>query len=153
MNLYAEGDLAPDKVREIATTLNVSETEVVEMNRRLSAPDSSLNTPVGDDTGVERQDLLVDRSPGPEAVLAETEEAGLRRRLLREALGSLNSRERHIIENRHLSATPLTLDELGRHYGVSRERVRQIEANALARLTAAVREAWRCANAPRVVSA
>lgn len=148
MNLYHEGDLAAEDVQRIATALKVSEDEVVAMNRRLAAPDSSLNSPVADDTTVERQDLLVDQGPNPETVLAESQEAELRRRLLREAMGTLNARERHIIETRQLSTTPLTLDDLGHHYGVSRERIRQIEAGAMAKLTAAVKAAWKAIDAP-----
>ncbi|MFN3076477.1 MAG: RNA polymerase sigma factor RpoH [Alphaproteobacteria bacterium] len=142
MGLYGDGDMSTDQVRAIATELSVGEGEVVEMNRRLASRDSSLNAPLVEDGQVERQDVLEDESPNQETVYAEREESEIKRRVLRQAMAGLNERERHIVLSRHLSATPLTLDDLGRHYGVSRERVRQIEAGAMAKLTKAVKTAW-----------
>ena len=140
MEIYGEGDPSPEQARVIADQLDVTPEEVVEMNRRLAAPDASLNTPVTEDSLVERQDLLADEAMDQETLLAEREEGLLRRRLLRGALERLSPRERQIITARQLVAVPQTLEALGRQHGVSRERVRQIEASAMAKLKAAVRE-------------
>ncbi|MBF0563297.1 MAG: RNA polymerase sigma factor RpoH [Alphaproteobacteria bacterium] len=142
MGIYGEGDMSPEQVRHVANELSVNDKDVVDMNQRLSARDASLNALVAEDSLVERQDLLVDEAPNQEARYAEVEETNLKRRLLRKAMEILNDRERHIVTARTLTSTPVTLEDLGRHYGVSRERVRQIEASAMAKLTQAVRSMW-----------
>jgi len=138
-----EGDLRPDQVKAIATKLGVHEHEVIEMNRRLSG-DSSLNAPIrtdGDGEGGEWQDWLADDSASQENVLVAQEEADNRHLALREALGVLNERERRIFEARRLAEDPVTLEELSDEFGVSRERVRQIEVRAFEKVQKAVREA------------
>ena len=129
-----EGDLRPQTVSRIADMLDVPETEVVNMNRRLAAADASLNAPVRGEGESEWQDWLVDEGEGQEAQLAASEEFSYRRELLGDALQTLSERERDIISQRHLNDKPVTLEQLSRFYGISRERVRQIEAGALAKL-------------------
>jgi len=129
-----EGDLTPAHVTEIATKLNVPEQDVVSMNRRLAAPDNSLNAPVRADSEGEWQDWLVDDTPDQETQLADDEELHGRRTLLADALTQLNERERHILTQRRLVEEPTTLEDLSRHYGISRERVRQIEVRAFEKL-------------------
>ena len=126
--------MRPEQVREIADKLAVPEAEVVNMNRRLSAPDSSLNAPLRSDSESEWQDWLVDDTLDQETRLADAEEMGERHELLTAALGELTDRERDIIENRRLKDEPATLEELSQKYGVSRERVRQIEVRAFEKL-------------------
>ena len=133
-----DGDLKPENVRTIAHRLGVSEQEVVEMNRRLSG-DASLNSPLRVDGEGEWQDWLVDESASQEAVLADAEESDNRHAALHSALGVLNERERRIFEARRLRDEPLTLEELSEQFGVSRERVRQIEVRAFEKVQAAVR--------------
>jgi RNA polymerase sigma-32 factor len=135
-----EGDLRADQVKAIATKLGVNEQEVIEMNRRLSG-DASLNAPLRDDGdgAGEWQDFLVDDSDNQESIVAEAEEKDNRHSALMAALGSLNARERRIIEARKLSEEPLTLEDLSAEFGVSRERVRQIEVRAFDKLTEAVK--------------
>lgn len=133
------GDLTDDAAKAIATELSVPISDVVSMNRRLAGRDASLNAPLSVDGEAEMQDFLVDPSDDQEAVVGERQEWRMRRIALRDAMKALNERERHIIHERHLKEEPATLEELGRHYGVSRERVRQIEARALAKLQGAVR--------------
>lgn len=136
------GDLAPEQVSEIAERLNVPEHEVVSMNRRLAGRDPSLNTPVADEYGAaEWQDWIEDDRPGQEEALAADEELAQRRALLGHALARLDARERRIFTERRLREDPPTLDSLAREFGISRERVRQIEARAFDRVQAAVREA------------
>jgi RNA polymerase sigma-32 factor len=134
INALDEGDLRPEQVTEIATKLAVPEEEVVNMNRRLAAPDSSLNAPLRSDSESEWQDWLADESLDQESRLAEAEEMGERHELLSAALGELTERERDIIEARRLRDDPVTLEELSQKYGVSRERVRQIEVRAFEKL-------------------
>jgi len=141
INALEEGDLHPDNVREIATRLKVSETEVVNMNRRLSAADHSLNAPMRIDGDGEWMDWLEDDAPSQEAVLAESEELESRRELLKEAMGTLNEREQHILTERRLKDEPSTLEELSQTYDISRERVRQIEVRAFEKLQKAMRNA------------
>lgn len=129
-----DGDLEPENARQIADMLGVAQTEVVSMNRRLAGTDASLNAAVRDESGSEWQDWLMDEDEGQEARLAEVEEQAYRRRLLSDALDSLNERERTIVAERHLTEHPLTLEQLSRRYGISRERVRQIEVGAMAKL-------------------
>jgi RNA polymerase sigma-32 factor len=136
-----EGDLRPEQVTEIATKLGVREDEVVDMNRRLSGPDSSLNTPLRSDSESEWQDWLQDDSLDQETLLAEREELSERQELLASALEELSERERDIIEARRLRDEPVTLEELSKKYDVSRERVRQIEMRAFDKLQAAMKTA------------
>jgi RNA polymerase sigma-32 factor len=127
-----EGDLRPDQVKAIATKLNVSEEEVVSMNRRLSG-DASLNAPIRaseGESGGEWQDWLADEAETPEAVLAEQDELDQRRAMLKDALDVLDTRERRIFEARRLAEDPLTLEQLSEEFDVSRERVRQLEVRA-----------------------
>ena len=134
MQSIEEGDLKPEQVAKIANSLNVREQEVITMNRRLGGPDYSLNAPVGVDGEGEWQDWLVDESETQENALAEREELTGRKALMRTAVKTLNRRELHILAERRLKEDPTTLDELAREYGVSRERVRQIEARAVEKL-------------------
>ncbi len=136
-----EGDLKPEHVKQIATKLGVTEEEVVSMNRRLGG-DSSLNAPVRADTeGGEWQDWLVDDTPGVETRMVETEELGLRRSYLTNALATLNEREKRIFEARRLAEEPATLEDLSTEFGVSRERIRQIEVRAFEKVQKAVQKA------------
>jgi RNA polymerase sigma-32 factor len=135
-----EGDLHPNQVQLIAGQLGVPEQDVVDMNRRL-AGDVSLNAPIGEEgNSGEWQDWLIDDSASQESRLAETEETDNRREALREALTVLNERERRIFEGRRLADEPITLDELAHDYGVSRERVRQIEVHAFEKVQKAVKD-------------
>ncbi len=136
-----EGDLHPENVSKIAETLGVPEQDVVSMNRRLSAPDHSLNAPLRIDGDGEWQDWLVDETEDQETQLAESEELGKRRALLQAAMENLNERERHILEERRLKDQPTTLEDLSQEYGISRERVRQIEVRAFEKLQKAIRNA------------
>jgi len=134
-----EGDMAPEIVAKIATELQVPEIEVIEMNRRLTQADRSLDAPVGGDGDDSWIDLLGDEREGQEGRFAESEEMEKRRALMHGALAELNERERHILVERKLKEEPMTLQELSEIYGVSRERVRQIEGNALRKLTKSMR--------------
>ena len=136
-----EGDLRPDQVKQIATQLGVTEQDVVDMNRRLGG-DASLNAPLRDEGegGGEWQDWLVDQSESQEQVLVEEEEGQNRLTALRNALTVLNPRERRIFEARRLSDDPITLEELSTEFGVSRERVRQIEVRAFEKVQEAVKK-------------
>ncbi|MBE1237938.1 RNA polymerase sigma factor RpoH [Phaeovibrio sulfidiphilus] len=145
---YDEGDLSPELVAKIAKTLKVREHEVVMMNRRLAGPDASLNVPVGEDQTMDRMDFLVDDRSNQEDAYVEREEKRIGRQLLRDALATLTERERRIITARRLSAEPMTLEELGGEYGVSRERVRQIENRAFEKLQASVRKAAKAMGRP-----
>jgi len=129
-----EGDLHPDQVKDIATRLGVPEEEVVNMNRRLASPDSSLNTPLGTESDSEWQDWLADESIDQETRLADAEELDERRTLLATALEELTPRERDILEARRLRDDPMTLEDLSVKYDISRERVRQIEVRAFEKL-------------------
>jgi RNA polymerase sigma-32 factor len=134
-----EGDLSPENVKKIATDLNVTEEDVVNMNRRLAAPDHSLNAPLKIDGDGEWQDWLVDETDSQEIVLAEQQELSKRRKLLSHAMRSLNARERHILTERRLKDEPTTLEDLSKEYGISRERVRQIEVRAFEKLQRAIK--------------
>jgi len=134
-----EGDLSPENVKKIATELSVSEEDVINMNRRLAAPDHSLNSPLKIDGDGEWQDWLVDESDSQEIVLAERQELSKRRKLLNHAMKSLNARERHILTERRLKDEPTTLEDLSKEYGISRERVRQIEVRAFEKLQRAIK--------------
>ena len=134
MQAIDDGDLQPHQVGKIARLLDVSEEQVVSMNRRLVGLDRSLNVPASRDSRDEWQDWLVDETEGHEAAIAEREELTVRRAILTEALKTLNERERHILIERRLTDNPTTLEELSRQRGISRERVRQLEVRALAKL-------------------
>ncbi|MFI4987094.1 MAG: RNA polymerase sigma factor RpoH [Alphaproteobacteria bacterium] len=129
-----EGDLSPEHVKKIATELDVPENDVVQMNRRLASPDHSLNAPVREEGDGEWQDWLEDESANQETLLGEQEELTNRQRLLETALKSLNPRERGILVERRLKDEPTTLEDLSQSYGISRERVRQIEVRAFEKL-------------------
>jgi RNA polymerase sigma-32 factor len=136
-----EGDLTPEHVAKIAKELDVPESDVVSMNRRLMAPDNSLNAPLradGDGEG-EWQDWLVDDEASQESKLGERQELGLRRDLLKTAMSHLTDRERDILVERRLKENPTTLEELSAKYGISRERVRQIEVRAFEKLQKAIK--------------
>jgi RNA polymerase sigma-32 factor len=133
-----EGDLKPDQVAQIATRLGVPEQDVIDMNRRLSG-DTSLNAPLREEGEGEWQDWLVDNAPSQETVLAREQEGQNRLSALRDALGVLNPRERRIFEARRLAEDPITLEDLSGEFGVSRERVRQIEVRAFEKVQEAVK--------------
>ncbi len=143
MKAIEDGDLPPEKVQQIAERLNVSEDDVISMNRRLAAPDNSLNAPLraDGDGGGEWQDWLVDETESQEGQLGEHEEYQQRHRLLQHAMKGLNERERHILNERRLKDEPTTLEDLSQHYGISRERVRQIEVRAFEKLQKAMKNA------------
>jgi RNA polymerase sigma-32 factor len=141
INAIEEGDLTPEHLTEIADKLGVSKEEVTSMNRRLSAPDSSLNAPLRSDSESEWQDWIADEGLDQETRMAEREELGERHELLSSALGELTERERDIIEARRLREDPATLEDLSQKYGVSRERVRQIEVRAFEKLQKAMKSA------------
>lgn len=142
-----DGDLHPDHVQTIARKLGVSEADVVSMNRRLGG-DSSLNAPVrADSEAGEWQDWLVDDAPSQEDQLGETQELDQRRGYLTNALSSLNDRERRIFEARRLSDSPITLEDLSTEFGVSRERIRQIEVRAFEKVQKAVQTAAKSSEA------
>ncbi|MAO55389.1 MAG: RNA polymerase sigma factor RpoH [Rhodospirillaceae bacterium] len=141
MQAIDEGDLHPDQVTQIADRLDVSETEVVNMNRRLSGSDQSLNAPLRQDADGEWQDWLVEETEDQESRLADTQEFSERRDMLDAALQSLSERERHIISERRLKESPATLQDLSAEYGISRERVRQIEVRAFEKLQKSVKNA------------
>ena len=136
-----EGDLSPENVQKISERLNVSETEVVSMNRRLSGPDNSLNAPLAADGDGEWQDWLVDESANQEEVLGQAEELAGRRKLLANSLTNLNERERYIFVERRLTENPKTLEELSEEYNISRERVRQIEVRAFEKVQKSIKSA------------
>jgi len=133
-----DGDLRDDQVTTIATRLGVAKQDVIDMNRRLGG-DASLNAPLREEGEGEWQDWLVDDSPSQESVLADREEADVRLAALKSALRVLNPRERRIFEARRLAEDPVTLEELSTEFGVSRERVRQIEVRAFEKVQAAVK--------------
>ncbi len=142
ISAFEEGDLHPDQVKHIATRLGVLDEEVVSMNRRLSGPDASLNAPLRSDGESEWQDWLADDTAvSQETQIAEDEERSIRMTLLEEAMTELTDRERHILTERRLKDNPTTLEELAAQYGVSRERVRQIEVRAFEKLQKAMRAA------------
>ena len=136
-----EGDLTPANTAKLADQLGVTETEVTEMNRRLSGPDASLNAPLRSESESEWQDWLADDTADQETRLAEREEMGERRTLLVNAMKDLTDRERDIIQARRLQEEPATLEELSQKYGVSRERVRQIEVRAFEKLQSGMKAA------------
>jgi len=134
-----DGDLPPETVKEIATRLDVPEGDVVDMNRRLSSHDHSLNAPLRVDGEGEWQDWLVDETESQETRLADDQEFGRRSKLLERAMGILNPRERRILVERRLKEEPATLDDLSKEFGISRERVRQIEVRAFEKIQRSIR--------------
>ena len=147
ISAFEDGDMRPEQVTQIATKLGVLEDEVISMNRRLSGPDASLNAPMRVDGDAEWQDWLADDTQvSQETRLAEDEEKSLRMGLLEEAMAELTDRERHIMTERRLKDDPSTLEELAAQYGVSRERVRQIEVRAFEKLQKAMQTAARDRN-------
>ncbi len=152
LQALGDGDLKPDQVEAIATKLGVTQDDVVSMNRRLSG-DASLNSPLRSDSeSGEWQDWLVDDRDDQETVMAESEELDQRRGMLKRALGVLNERERRIFEARRLAEDPVTLEDLSTEFGVSRERVRQIEVRAFEKVQDAV-QAMAREKLPSVVDA
>jgi RNA polymerase sigma-32 factor len=134
-----DGDLAPESVKQIATMLAVSEDDVVQMNRRMSGGDQSLNAPMRQDGEAEWQDWLIDDSDTQDIVIAEADELDHRRSMLEAAIQTLTERERHIFTERRLRDDPVTLEDLSKDFGVSRERVRQIEVRAFEKVQRAIR--------------
>lgn len=134
MQAIEEGELRPDQVEEISTKLGVSETEVVNMNRRLSGPDASLNVQIGEEGGGEWQDWLASDEESVETTMGQNEEYDARMELLQTAMARLNEREQKIIRERRLKDDPTTLEDLADEFGVSRERIRQIEVRAFEKL-------------------
>jgi RNA polymerase sigma-32 factor len=139
MKAIDDGDLQQEQVAKIARMLDVPEQDVVSMNRRLAAPDHSLNAPVRQDSEGEWQDWLVDDAESQETSIADREQLGSRKALLADALKTLNERERHILIERRLKDNPITLEELSQRYDISRERVRQIEVRAFEKLQKVMR--------------
>lgn len=143
MKALEDGDMKPEDVAKIATSLNVKESEVISMNRRMTGGDASLNVTVGgEDGGGQWQDWLEDENyTGQDDVLGEAQEYDARMELLKDAMADLNEREQDIISRRRLSDNPETLEDLAQVYKVSRERIRQIEARAFEKLQAAMLKA------------
>jgi RNA polymerase sigma-32 factor len=136
-----EGDLSPENVEYIATALNVPEKDVVSMNRRMLGPDQSLNAPVREEGGGEWLDWLESPGQDQETTVLENDEFAHRGALLARAMDVLNEREKHILGERRLKEEPATLEQLSKVYGISRERVRQIEARAFEKLQKAMHAA------------
>ncbi|WP_395685693.1 RNA polymerase sigma factor RpoH [Aestuariivirga sp.] len=143
-----EGDLRPDQVKLIAKKLGVTEEDVISMNRRLGG-DASLNSQLRDDGEGEWQDWLVDESDNQEDMLVQSEEQSMRQGLLREAMDKLTDRERRVFEARRLQDEPVTLEDLSQEFGVSRERIRQIEVRAFEKVQKAVKNASQRMLAPK----
>ena len=142
ISAFQEGDLHPEQVSEIATKLGVLDAEVISMNRRLSGPDASLNAPLRADGDSEWQDWLEDKDAvSQETYVAESQERTQRMSLLEAAMTELTDRERHIMTERRLRDDPTTLEQLASQYGVSRERVRQIEVRAFEKLQKSMKAA------------
>ncbi len=139
LDAFEDGDLRPEDLAKIAKDLGVTEAEVTSMNRRMAlGGDTSLNVPMREDGEGQWQDWLADDSPLQDAVVAEAQEADVRHTMLVSAMESLNEREKHILTERRLTDDPKTLEELSQVYGVSRERVRQIEVRAFEKLQKAM---------------
>jgi RNA polymerase sigma-32 factor len=139
MQAIDDGDLRPETVKAIAERLEVAESDVVEMNRRMAGADHSLNVPLRGDTETQWQDWLVDDSASQESTVADADEYDHRMSLLHRAMKVLNDRERHILSERRLQDEPTTLEALSAQYGISRERVRQIEVRAFEKLQRAIK--------------
>lgn len=140
LSAFEDADLSPENVKLIAEELNVPEHEIVNMNRRLAAPDHSLNAPLAAEGDSEWQDWLEDDTPNQETIYAVNEEFSQRKALLDEALKTLKDREREILTKRRLIDDSMTLEQLSAEYGISRERVRQIEARAFEKLQNAMKK-------------
>ncbi|MFQ5765702.1 MAG: RNA polymerase sigma factor RpoH [Rhodospirillales bacterium] len=139
LNILDSGELTPDQADQLSEAMNVPADEIVQMNRRLSTRDLSLNAPLSNDgEGADFQDSLVDTRANPERQFAEVEEFRHHSAILKEALGKLPDRERRILTERRLSEEPMTLEQLGKEYGISRERVRQLEVRAFDKVQKAV---------------
>ena len=139
LNAFEDGDLKPEDVQQIASDLGVTEDEVTSMNRRMAmGGDTSLNVPMREDGEGQWQDWLVDDEPLHDQTIANEQEADVRREMLMEAMGELNEREQHILTERKLTDDPQTLEELSQVYGVSRERIRQIEVRAFEKIQKAM---------------
>jgi RNA polymerase sigma-32 factor len=139
LDAFEDGDLSPEHLAKIATDLGVTEDEVTSMNRRMSmGGDTSLNVPMREDGESQWQDWLQDEGPLQDEAVAEAQEADVRHSMLVEAMDDLNDREKHILTERRLTDDPKTLEELSQVYGVSRERVRQIEVRAFEKLQKAM---------------
>jgi len=140
LGIQDSGELNPDQARQLSDELDIKPDEIINMNRRLASKDLSLNAPVGQDEGssVEFQDQLEYEGASPEELLGDGEVRGLRHELLQDAIQVLDKRERHIFEERRLKDDPVTLEQLGQHYGISRERVRQLEARAFEKVQKAM---------------
>jgi RNA polymerase sigma-32 factor len=139
LDAFEDGDLKPEDLHKIATDLGVTEAEVTSMNRRMSmGGDTSLNVAVREDGEGQWQDWLVDTDPLQDERIADIEERSVRHNMLEEAMNALNDREKHILVERRLVDEPKTLEELSQVYGVSRERVRQIEVRAFDKLQKAM---------------
>jgi RNA polymerase sigma-32 factor len=134
LKIIDAGELSPEQTAQIAEAMDVPEADVTVMNRRLTAGDVSLNAPLTGEDATEHLDLLVDDRADQETLLQESEEGQLRSRMLTTALTTLKDRERHIITERRLKEEPSTLEDLAKIYGISRERVRQIEVRAFEKL-------------------
>jgi RNA polymerase sigma-32 factor len=147
-----DGDLRPDQVQLIAKKLGVTEEDVISMNRRLGG-DTSLNAHLRDDSEGEWQDWLVDESDNQEEMLVQSEESAMRAGLLKEAMHKLTDRERRIFEARRLQDEPATLEDLSQEFGVSRERIRQIEVRAFDKVQKAVKNAAQRLMAPKTLPA
>jgi RNA polymerase sigma-32 factor len=147
-----EGDLRPDQVEFIAKKLGVTAEDVISMNRRLGG-DTSLNAHMRDDSDGEWQDWLVDESDNQEEILAQSEEQSMRHGLLKDAMGKLTDRERRVFEARRLQDDPVTLEDLSQEFGVSRERIRQIEVRAFDKVQKAVKNASQRLLAPKTLPA
>jgi len=139
LDAFEDGDLSPENVAKIAKDLGVTEDEVTSMNRRMAmGGDTSLNVPMREDSESQWQDWLADEGPLQDEAVADAQEADVRHEMLTEAMDDLNERERHILTERRLTDDPKTLEELSQVYGVSRERVRQIEVRAFEKLQKAM---------------
>ncbi len=139
LNAMEDGDMRGDDVARIATTLGVTEDEVISMNRRMAmGGDTSLNAPLREEGEGEWQDWLADSGPLQDEMVANDQERDQRHELLSAAMAALNDREKHILTQRRLVDEPETLEELSQHYGISRERVRQIEVRAFEKLSKAM---------------
>ncbi|WP_448665034.1 RNA polymerase sigma factor RpoH [Sphingomonas sp. CJ20] len=151
LDAFEDGDLSPEHLAKIATDLGVTEDEVTSMNRRMSmGGDTSLNVPMREDGESQWQDWLQDDSPLQDTVVADAQEADVRHEMLVSAMEDLNEREKHILTERRLTDDPKTLEELSQVYGVSRERVRQIEVRAFEKLQKAM---MRLAGEKRLIAA
>lgn len=143
LEIIDSSNINPEQAKILAQQFNLPERDIVHMNGRMTIRDQSLNAPIslGEGDSIEFQDTLVDGSPSPESIVAQREETDIRNALLKEALGQLSERERYIFTERRLKDDPVTLEEIGKGYGISRERVRQLENRAFEKVEKAIREA------------